>query len=75
MEWHEAEIDECIAPLVDSLNKAGIYTVSCCCGHGRERGHIWLRDGRVFVIMPATPSKDEVVEAIGRDTWENDRFS
>ena len=43
-------IDSCIAPLVQALNSAGIYTANSCCGHGREDGWITLHDGRMLVI-------------------------
>jgi hypothetical protein len=49
--WDDKAIDSCIAPLVNALNEAGIYTASCCCGHGEMRGHIWLHDGRILVIV------------------------
>ena len=32
------EIDKCLIPLVETLNKYGIETSSCCCGHG-EKSH------------------------------------
>jgi hypothetical protein len=28
-------IDRCMAPLVIELNKRGIETINCCCGHGK----------------------------------------
>jgi hypothetical protein len=55
------DIDACIAPIVNALNKAGILTASCCCGHGKEYGHIWLHDNRVLIILP-TSTKDEISE-------------
>lgn len=48
--WDEKGIDACIAPIVKALNDAGIYTASCCCGHGKEDGVIHLQDGRVLII-------------------------
>jgi len=44
--WAEKGIDRCIAPFIQALNSAGIYTANCCCGHGKEMGHILLHDGR-----------------------------
>ncbi len=58
--WKKQPVDKCIASIVNALNRNGIYTASCCCGHGYELGHIWLQDGRVLVIMQ-NPTKDEVV--------------
>jgi hypothetical protein len=46
------EIDRCIAPLVKALNRAGIATVACCCGHGHRQGRIDLDDGRTLKIVP-----------------------
>lgn len=48
--WGRKPIDECIAPLVDALNKAGVFTVTSCCGHGKLPGEIWLWDGRKLII-------------------------
>lgn len=48
--WETKKIDACIAPIVRALTEAGIYTSSCCCGHGREEGEIRLHDGRVLAI-------------------------
>ena len=48
--WDVKAVDSCIAPIVDALNKAGIYTSGCCCGHGKEKGTIFLHDGRVLEI-------------------------
>jgi len=58
--FRQQPIDSCIAPLVKALNDAGIYTASCCCGHGEELGHIWLHDARVLVIMPSPATKGAV---------------
>jgi hypothetical protein len=43
-------IDRCIAPLVAALNRAGIATVACCCGHGERPGWVALGHGRALVI-------------------------
>ena len=51
--WSTEDIDSCLVPIVRTLNAGGIYTMSCCCGHGRELGHIWLQDGRTLVIVPS----------------------
>lgn len=68
----EEAIDSCIAPLVEALNGAGIYTASCCCGHGRELGHIWLHDERVLLIMPSPATKD-AVSAMTHYEWRSER--
>lgn len=58
--WDTKGIDACIAPLVDALNKAGIYTSQSCCGHGKAPGRIDLHDGRILWIdsseVPPPPS-------------------
>jgi hypothetical protein len=48
--WDTKAIDSCLADIVDALNGAGIYTVTSCCGHGRESGSIILHDGRELTI-------------------------
>lgn len=51
--WAIKGIDACIAPLVNALNAAGIYTANCCCGHGQAPGWILLHDGReIFIKRP-----------------------
>ena len=30
------EIDKCLVPLIEMLNKYGIRTLYCCCGHGQK---------------------------------------
>ena len=30
------KVDKCLAPLVKMLNKYGIETIACCCGHGKS---------------------------------------
>lgn len=48
--WKYAQIDRCIAPLVEALQMGGIDMLSSCCGHGEDIGYITLSDGRVLVI-------------------------
>lgn len=55
--WDDKPVDSCIAPIVDALNKAGILTSGCCCGHGKGPGEILLQDGRVLTL-PASPHKE-----------------
>lgn len=50
-------IDKCIAPIVDALNKAGIITISSCCGHGKTDGTILLLDGRTLIIKNTVAEK------------------
>lgn len=48
--WDYKGVDSCIAPIVQALNDAGIYTANSCCGHGEIDGSILLHDGREIVI-------------------------
>ena len=43
-------IDNCIFDLVKILNKNGIKTVACCCGHNKRPGNIALDDGRELIM-------------------------
>lgn len=44
------DIDECIYDLVEKLNKIGLKTVACCCGHGNRPGSIAFADGTEFIM-------------------------
>ncbi len=55
--WADKGVDRCIAPIVQALNDAGIYTANCCCGHGKANGEIILHDGRILQIIPADTPK------------------
>jgi len=55
--WADKAIDCCIAPIVQALNNAGIYTANCCCGHGESDGTIFLHDGRVLIIREVDNSQ------------------
>lgn len=48
--WKKEGIDKCIAPIVEALQKGGIYIKVSCCGHGRPLGDIYLQDGRILLI-------------------------
>ena len=48
--WDAKPVDACIAPIVQALNDAGIYTANSCCGHGKSDGSIVLHDGRELII-------------------------
>lgn len=56
------DIDNCIAPFVKALNRIGMLTANCCCGHGQHRPSILLADGRVIVICEAP--NDELALAL-----------
>jgi len=40
--WDTKPVDACIADLVDDLNKAGVITLSSCCGHGKSEAEVSL---------------------------------
>ena len=44
-------IDFCIHHIVAALNAGGVNTVSCCCGHEKMPGRIYLEDGRILKIV------------------------
>ena len=48
--WSFKAVDSCLSDIVDALNKAGILTSNCCCGHGKRQGTIILQDGRELKI-------------------------
>lgn len=50
-EWKMKGVDRCISDIVLALNKCGVLTASCCCGHGKEPGTIVLQDGRTLRIQ------------------------
>lgn len=43
-------IDRCLVPIIKALNAGGVPTISSCCGHGKMRGIISLKDGRQLVV-------------------------
>ena len=54
------DIDKCLIPVLDSLNKAGSKygTISCCCGHGVEEFYIGIQ------LEPTNFNIDEVESTI-----------
>jgi hypothetical protein len=59
------EIDACIAPVIEALQKAGIYTLTSCCGHGKEDGYILLENGGLTVWKER--ARDSVIERYKKD--------
>lgn len=47
------DVDECIADIVDALNRGGVLTANSCCGHNKADGSILLHDGRELIIKLA----------------------
>lgn len=50
-EWMVVRVDECIADLVDGLQRRGIATRSSCCGHGEMEGYISLPNGMDLLVL------------------------
>lgn len=50
--WDIKSIDRCLAPYVQALNDAGLFTGGCCCGHGQpgQDKYIGLHDGTVLTF-------------------------
>jgi hypothetical protein len=44
------DIDSCIFDIVAALNRGGVDTMACCCGHGHLPGDIALADGRRLLV-------------------------
>jgi hypothetical protein len=47
--WKKVAIDDCIADIVEALQKAGINMRGSCCGHGRYPGWIHLENEMVLL--------------------------
>jgi len=61
LNWVYMPIDRCLSDIIQAFNDRGIYTQSCCCGHGERAGIIFLQDGRVLMLGLNDREKDEVV--------------
>lgn len=59
LHWDYKGVDACLAPLIQALNDAGIFTSNSCCGHGQSAGTIHLHDGRVLSIEEARAALKE----------------
>jgi len=57
--YKQEDIDIDIRDLVNALNIGGVLTASSCSGHNKENGHIWLKDGRVLIIIRPKGSDEE----------------
>lgn len=53
--WAEKGIDRCLAPYVQALNDAGLFTAGCCCGHGKGAAFIGLHDGTMLTFSHVEP--------------------
>lgn len=55
----EHQIDRCIAPLINEMNKVGIKTIECCCGHFEGKIMIFIDGGdmRIDLMLPPRTRK------------------
>jgi hypothetical protein len=60
VKWRFMYVDKCIAPIVMSLQEAGIDMRASCCGHNQRPGNIALADGRELIICPDFKTGREV---------------
>jgi len=72
--WGKRNIDSCMVPIIKALNKGGIYTNGCCCGHGEKHGAVELWGGGVLVIVNSFRSEEglsvEEAELAGKNLTE-----
>jgi len=57
----KAQIDKCLAPIVQALESNGVLMLSSCCGHGKTNGIISLVDGRKLIIVNKMKRKNRLV--------------
>ena len=43
-------IDPCLRELIHTLNKLGIITLGCCCGHGKYSKTVVIRGTNDYMI-------------------------
>ena len=65
-DFEVVNVDRCIAPIVQALNRSKVFTVASCCGHGRVRGNVALADGRMLDIFPDFESWEAEARKDGR---------
>jgi len=73
--WAHREIDRCMADIVKGLQAAQVWTVSSCCGHGKDIGAITLADGRTLYVT-SIPAEDAgaFLRMARRRWWHHWRF-
>ena len=70
-------IDRCLVPMVKALNKAGIKTASCCCGHGEHDGYIltyYEEEYRLIILPPSGKESLNRFEAEFRQMSEQNQI-
>lgn len=70
--WHKVFVDSCISGYVQEMNKMGIVTVGCCCGHGDSPPHVLISaESRLiaerlgYKVLPFLDRKDVVSHFVG----------
>jgi hypothetical protein len=60
------KVDACIADEINKLNKRGVITLGCCCGHGKAGQPYVIENGfgvwKGYYDPPATLIREESVE-------------
>ena len=46
-------IDACLALIIQALQRQGIHTRACCCGHGQRPAQITLANGKTLTLIQA----------------------
>lgn len=67
LRWDRKAIDACIAPIVYGLNRSGVYTSNCCCGHGKGAGSIELHDGRSLTVIGSRVDVPPICHVCGNE--------
>lgn len=71
--WYQADIDRCIAHIVQVLNSNGIPTISSCCGHSPTNSGYIVLTNRILIVTPEmTPKQTRQLyfrdwDAVARD--------
>jgi hypothetical protein len=60
----EIVVDSCIADEIVWLNKNGVFTINCCCGHGKS-------ESEAIIVN----SCFEKAEKMGYNTWLDDSWN
>ena len=65
------QIDKCLAPLIRAMDRRGIATRGCCCGHGERPGSIMMGDGTEIALPMRPETKDPTSESVGAEMVES----
>lgn len=45
------KVDMCMAPIVEELNRLGLKTVGCCCGHGKVNARVFIAGHETDTVL------------------------